>query len=100
MEIATRVKLDFNNTEIAFRGKSDGDLNKAYWLFKMIGNNALIKIGTPVANFALRIGLPVQGIIRKTIYRQFCGGENIEGCRKAIDELAREAVLPLFWTIQ
>ncbi|MGO1597257.1 MAG: proline dehydrogenase family protein [Sphingobacterium sp.] len=92
MEIASRVKLDFNNTEIAFRGKSDGDLNKAYWLFKMIGNNALIKIGTPVANFALRIGLPIQGIIRKTIYRQFCGGENIEGCRKAIDELARGRV--------
>lgn len=92
MEIASRVKLDFNNTEIAFRGKSDRDLTKAYWLFKMIGSNALIKIGTPIANLSLRMGLPIQGIIRNTIYKQFCGGESIEGCRKAIDALARGGV--------
>ena len=92
MEIASRVKLDFNNTEIAFRGKGDRDLNKAYWLFKMIGSNTLIKLGTPIANFSLKIGLPIQGIIRNTIYKQFCGGESIEGCHKAIQELAKGGV--------
>ena len=92
MEIASRVKLDFNNTEIAFRGKSDRDLNKAYWLFKMIGSNTLIKLGTPIANFSLKIGLPIQGIIRNTIYKQFCGGESIEGCHTAIQELAKGGV--------
>ena len=80
-------KLDFNNTEIAFRNKSDKDLDKAYWLFKMVSSSTLIKIGTPITNFALSIGLPIQGIIRKTIYKQFCGGESIEGCQKTIDEL-------------
>ncbi|WP_437919600.1 proline dehydrogenase family protein [Sphingobacterium sp. LRF_L2] len=81
------TKLDFNNTEIAFRSKSDKDLEKAYWLFKMVANTTLIKVGTPLTNFALNIGLPIQGIIRNTIYKQFCGGESIEGCKKAIAEL-------------
>src|SRR5690606_36344449 len=83
------VKLDFNNTEIAFRNKSDKDLEKAYWLFKIVASNSLIKIGTPLTNFALKIGLPIQGLIRNTIYKQFCGGESIEGCEQAIAELGR-----------
>jgi len=86
------VKLDFNNTEIAFRNKSDKDLEKAYWLFKIVASNSLIKIGTPLTNFALKIGLPIQGIIRETIYKQFCGGESIEGCERAITELGRANV--------
>src|SRR5690606_21675499 len=81
------IGLDFNNTEIAFRNKSDKALDKAYWLFKMVASNSLIKIGTPLTNFALNIGLPIQGIIRNTIYKQFCGGESIEGCAHAIAEL-------------
>ncbi|WP_085472916.1 proline dehydrogenase family protein [Sphingobacterium psychroaquaticum] len=83
----SQMKLDFNNTEVAFRNKSDNDLEKAYWLFKMVASNSLIKIGTPLTNFALKIGLPIQGIIRNTIYKQFCGGESIEGCARAITEL-------------
>lgn len=81
--------LNFDNTEIAFRNKSDKDLERAYWLFKMVASNSLIKIGTPITNFALNIGLPIQGIIRGTIYKQFCGGETIEGCAKAIHDLGK-----------
>ncbi len=85
----SQVKLDFDNTEIAFRNKSDNDLEKAYWLFKMVSNNTLIKVGTPLTNFALNLGLPIQGIIRNTIYKQFCGGESIQGCKRAIEELGQ-----------
>lgn len=79
--------LNFDNTEIAFRNKSDKDLNRAYWLFKMVASSSLIKVGTPITNFALNVGLPIQGLIRNTIYKQFCGGESIEGCKSAIAEL-------------
>ncbi|TDS17695.1 proline dehydrogenase family protein [Sphingobacterium paludis] len=85
----SEVKIDFDNTEIAFRNKSDKELDKAYWLFKMVASNALIKVGTPLTTFALNIGLPIQGIIRNTIYKQFCGGESIEGCARTIDELGK-----------
>lgn len=84
--------LDFNNTEVAFKSKSDEDLKRGYWLFKMIANNFLVKVGTPVTNFALNIGLPIQGIIRKTIYKHFCGGETIEGCADAIQTLSTQHV--------
>src|SRR5690606_39708977 len=81
--------LNFENTEIAFKNKSDKDLERAYWLFKMVASSALIKIGTPITTFSLNIGLPIQGIIRNTIYKQFCGGETIQGCAHAIAELGK-----------
>jgi len=85
----SEIKIDFDNTEIAFRNKSDKELDRAYWLFKMVASNTLIKVGTPITTFALNIGLPIQGIIRNTIYKQFCGGESIEGCAPAIEELGK-----------
>lgn len=84
--------LNFNDTEIAFRNKSDKDLDRAYWLFKMIASNALIKIGTPITNLALNIGLPIEGIIKNTIYKQFCGGESIQGCAQSIEDLGNKNV--------
>lgn len=81
--------LNFDNTEIAFSNKTDKDLDRAYWLFKMVASSALIKIGTPITNFSLNIGLPIQGLIRSTIYKQFCGGETIQGCTKAIQDLGK-----------
>lgn len=85
-------ELSFNNTEIAFRNKSDADLNRAYWLFKIIANNFLVRIGPPITNAALKIGLPIKGIIRETIFRHFCGGESIEDCKKAIYGLSSRKV--------
>ncbi|WP_270090374.1 proline dehydrogenase family protein [Sphingobacterium sp. SYP-B4668] len=90
--IAAPGKLSFDNTEIAFKSKSDKDLERAYWLFKMVASNTLIKIGTPLTNFSLNIGLPIQGIIRNTIYKQFCGGETIAGCAPAIAHLGQNNV--------
>lgn len=88
--MATQHKmLNFDNTEIAFSNKSNKDLERAYWLFKMVASSSLIKIGTPITTFALNIGLPIQGMIRNTIYKQFCGGETIEGCSKAIADLGK-----------
>lgn len=79
--------LSFDDTEIAFRGKTNADLNQAYWLFRVINNNFLTKIGPPIAKFALYIGLPIKGLIKSTIFRQFCGGESIEECEKTIHQL-------------
>jgi len=89
MNLASTANLDFNNTEIAFKSKSDKDLNKAYWLFKMVSSNTLIKIGTPITTFSLNIGLPIQSLIKNTIYKQFCGGVSIDDCRESIAELGK-----------
>lgn len=54
----------FNNTENAFILKSDAELNRAHFLFKMIGNPSLVKVGTSLTNFALKLHLPVEEIGR------------------------------------
>ena len=58
----------FNNTEIAFSLKSDTELERGYFLFKLIEKEPLVKIGTAVTNFALKAHLPVEGLIRSTVF--------------------------------
>ena len=84
--------LSFDNTEIAFRGKSNADLNRAFWLFKFISINFLTRIGPPIANIALKLGLPIKSLIKSTIFRQFCGGESIEECEQTIVQLSAAGV--------
>ena len=78
--------MDFNNTEIAFKGKSNADLNRSYWLFKIIGWNWLIKLGPLMLKIFMPLGFPIP-IIKATIFKQFCGGESIEECDDTINEL-------------
>jgi proline dehydrogenase len=79
--------ISFENTEIAFKSKSDKDLKRAYWLFRVVGNPSLVKFGKNATNFALKLRLPINGIIKNTIFKQFCGGESIQECDKTIDLL-------------
>lgn len=79
--------LSFDNTEIAFQSKSDKDLKQAHFLFSIIGKPSIVKFGKVATNFSLKIGLPIKGIIRKTIFKQFCGGETIDECTPKIAEL-------------
>lgn len=92
MDAFAKQKIDFNNTEVAFRHKSNAELKQAYWLFKMIGSNLLTKVGPPITNFMLSIGLPIQGIIKATIFKQFCGGETIAECEHTIEQLHKGKV--------
>jgi proline dehydrogenase len=79
--------LSFENTEIAFRHSSNLDLKRAYWLFRMININFFVKMGPPITNFAMKIGLPIKGIIKATIFKHFCGGETIAECNSTIKNL-------------
>ncbi len=81
--------LSFNNTEIAFSGKTNKDLNRSYWLFKLVSNSSFVNIGNSLTNFAVKIHLPIKGLIKATIFKQFCGGETITECDKTIQELGR-----------
>ena len=80
--------VSFENTEIAFKSKTDKDLNRAYWLFKIIGSPSMVKFGKSATNFALKINLPINGLIKSTIFHQFCGGETINECDKTTKNLA------------
>ncbi|MBS1527942.1 MAG: proline dehydrogenase family protein, partial [Bacteroidetes bacterium] len=79
--------LSFDNTEIAFRHDSDADLKRAYWLFRIININFLVKIGPPVTNFFMKVGVPIKSLIKATIFKHFCGGETIAECDSTIRKL-------------
>ncbi len=85
--IARNPPLSFENTEIAFRHANNADLKHAYWLFKIINLNFLVKIGPPITNFAFKIGLPIKSLIKATVFNHFCGGETIAECEPAIRNL-------------
>ena len=82
----------FDNTEIAFQLKSDSELERAYFLFKMISVQPLVRIGTAVTNFALKTHLPVEGLIRSTVFDHFCGGVNEQDCLEVIDKMFDKGV--------
>lgn len=81
--------VSFNNTEIAFRDQSSASLRQAFQLFRVMNSRALVNMGKQLTQFAFSIHFPVEGIIRKTIYKHFVGGVSIEDCSKSIARLAR-----------
>lgn len=82
----------FDNTQVAFSLKSDTELERAYFLFKLIASQPLVKIGTAVTNFALKAHLPVEGLIRSTVFDHFCGGVNEVDCLKVVDKMYTKGV--------
>ncbi|MBP6072596.1 MAG: proline dehydrogenase family protein [Flavobacterium sp.] len=82
----------FTNTKIAFGLKNNSELERAYLLFKMIGNASLVKVGTTLTNFALKAHLPVEGLIRATVFDHFCGGTNEEDCLAVVDNMYTKGV--------
>ncbi|MBV7268160.1 proline dehydrogenase family protein [Winogradskyella luteola] len=82
----------FEDTGTAFALKSDSELERAYFLFKMISSQPLVRIGTAATNFALKANLPVEGLIRSTVFDHFCGGVSEEDCLHVIDKLYTKGV--------
>ena len=90
--VLTHNAIDFNNSEIAFRNKSNAELRQAHLLFKVMNNAGLVKTGKHLLNLAFAIRFPVNGIIRNTIYKHFVGGTSIEDCARTIEKLAARNV--------
>ncbi len=80
-------KLSFDNLENSFAFRSTHEIRRAYWLFKAISFPSLVKVGSNLATGALKYHLPVKGLIRATIFRHFCGGEDINDCARTIERL-------------
>ncbi|WP_205502910.1 proline dehydrogenase family protein [Rufibacter psychrotolerans] len=86
------LKVSFEDTAIAFADKSDSELYKTYLLFAAMNNNSLVKMGGGMMKKALGWNLPVKGLIKKTIFEQFCGGETIQECKPTIERLGRSGI--------
>ena len=77
----------FSDTKEAFSLKSNFELNRAFFLFKIIGNSTFVKLSTALTNFALKFHLPVTPIIKATVFDHFCGGVSEEDCVPVINKM-------------
>lgn len=80
--------VSFDNTENAFAYKSNAELKKARFLFKSMGKAFLVKWGIHLTPWAIRFKLPIRGLVRKTIFAQFVGGETLEQTAPVARKLA------------
>src|SRR6187549_3960191 len=85
-------KISFEDTAIAFEYKSDKALRKANFIFSLVNHPWISALATGLVKFALKAGLPVEGIIKSTVFDHFCGGESIAESEKAINLLSRYGV--------
>ena len=85
----SRVPVSFNDTSVAFSTKSNAQLRKTYLLFALMHIDWAVNLGTFFIKVALKLNLPIKSLIKFTIFEQFCGGENIKECDKAIQNLAK-----------
>lgn len=85
---ARTVTPDLSDTRIAFNQYTDKGLVRAYWLFRIIGIGWLSSIGGTLSKAALALRLPIQGLIKATIFKHFCGGETIEESFTTVQKLA------------
>lgn len=87
--------LDFNDTKTAFVLKTDAQLRKAYWLFKLVASKSLVGLGKKASSLAIKLGLPIRTVVKETVYDQFVGGETIEECEPILQKLHQHKVYAL-----
>ena len=84
----------FDNTKIGFDLKSDFELKRALFLFKVISNSTLTKIGTSLLKLYSSIWFIffkqydiISVIFLEQIYRQFCAGLDHKTSMKTVNKL-------------
>ena len=81
--------ISFDNTELAFAYKTDKELRKAKFLFSLMGIGWLVKTGTRIIPWAIKAHMPINGLIRNTIFKQFVGGETLQETARIADKLSQ-----------
>ena len=69
---------EFDNTAVAFEYRNDKELKRARFLFSSMSSPTITNLGMTATKLAINWGLPVKSLIKKTLFDQFCGGENME----------------------
>ncbi len=82
------IDLNFDNTEVAFKIRNNAELRRANILFRLISRPGLVKVGNAVISFMAGIGIPVNWIVKPTVYKLFVGGETINECSPVIEKLS------------
>jgi proline dehydrogenase len=85
----SKPNISFENTAVAFAYKTDADLRKANFIFSLVNHPWISFLATSFLKLGLKTGLPIEGIIKKTSFDHFCGGESIEESQGVIQALGK-----------
>ncbi len=84
----TQPIVDFSDTSIAFESRSDAELRKVYYLFRLMNYPWLVKLGSALAMWGIKMHLPlIEQFILRTIFPQFVGGRTLLECVPTIEKL-------------
>eukprot|EP00123_Amoebidium_parasiticum_P011890 comp20971_c0_seq1/m.28067 comp20971_c0_seq1/g.28067 ORF comp20971_c0_seq1/g.28067 comp20971_c0_seq1/m.28067 type:complete len:610 (-) comp20971_c0_seq1:279-2108(-) len=90
----TEGSLNFRNAEFAFKAKSDLDIMRALFVFKLCAmpwlvssSESLLKLGEK-----LHLKVPMYAVIRETFFKQFCAGEDADAVRPVMAKFASNGV--------
>jgi len=86
------MSLSLDNTQIAFAYKSNAELKRARFLFTVIQSPLIVSLATKLTPALMNSGLPVNGLIRSTIFNQFVGGETLEETARVAKQLGAYGV--------
>ena len=84
--------MSFKNTETAFSLKNNIELRRAYFLFKLISYPFLVSIGKFIITVCVKLRLPIDKLIRISVFDQFCAGVDERDSIKIVDLLASKNV--------
>jgi proline dehydrogenase len=84
--------INFDDTKNAFAARSDEELKASHWLFSSMSHDWIVKLGLLLTPVAIKLHLPIKGIIRKTIFKQFVGGETLQQTATVADKLSQSHV--------
>lgn len=82
-------EISFENTEVAFAYKSNAELQKANLIFSLVNHPWISAAAIACVKLGLALRLPIEGIIKKTVFYHFCGGESIDKAEQAIQVLEK-----------
>lgn len=85
-------KITFEDTSIAFSYKSDAELKKANFIFSLVNHPWISMVATGMARLGFKLGLPIDGLIKKTVFYHFCGGESIDKTKETLERLAKYGI--------
>jgi len=88
MGLNSSSTLSFENIVNAFAYKTNKDLKRSKFLFSTMEYPLFVPIATRATPLIIKLGLPIiNNIIRKTIFKQFVGGETLEETTNVVKEL-------------
>ncbi|HEY0741747.1 MAG TPA: proline dehydrogenase family protein [Chryseosolibacter sp.] len=85
-------RISFEDTANAFSYKSDKELKKAHFIFSTVNHPWISAMVQGSVKLALNLRLPIEGIIRKTVFDHFVGGISIEDSEDVIQKLGHFGV--------